>query len=563
VASITTDLVILNADIRAMTSNDTRYEALAASDGRISALGAAHQIEGLAGPETVVLDIRGRTVLPGFIDAHTHLGLVAKSFATAVDCRSPRVRSIADILARVRARCDETPPGTWLLAQGTGFQDELLEDRRFPTPDELDAVSAEHPIVYRSTLHHVVANRKALELAGITRDTPDPPGGGLERRPDGTPTGVLFEMFDRFPIPKPTDEELRTALHRVAWDEYLAHGVTSIQEIWDSIQLMSILGGQVRSREVPLRVRGYGWVPLAGSLEEIASGAIGDAEQETDWFESGGIKVFADGGTSTHTAAFYDDYADRPGWKGTLGMTVEELAAVFVAAHETHSQVMVHAAGDLAQDTMLDAVEVAAHPGARTLRHRIEHGANTTWTAARSERCRQLGVTPVPNPGFIYNYGEFWLGALGPARGAHCVPLRTLIEEGFTVAGNSDTSGADPILLNPFHNMWCTMRRETFRGRVLDPDERISREDAMTMYTRSAAELGHMERTRGTLELDKLADVIVLSEPVDLVRDEDWEELQVLHTVVDGRLVYSADDPQAQDLIVSGDPAAATERLEN
>jgi predicted amidohydrolase YtcJ len=421
VASITTDLVILNGDIRAMTSDDARYEALAVSDGRISALGAAHQIESLVGPATVVLDARGRTVLPGFIDAHTHYGLVAKSFATAVDCRSPRVRSVADILARIRARCEATPPGTWLLAQGTGFQDQMLEDGRFPTPDELEVVSAQHPIVYRSTLHHVVVNRTALELAGITRDTPDPPGGGLERHPDGTPTGVLYEMFDRFPIPKPTDEELRTALLRVAFDEYLAHGVTSIQEIWDSTQLMSILGELIRRREVPLRVRGYGWVPLAGSLEEIASGAIGDAVQEPDWFDSGGIKVFADGGTSTHTAAFYDEYADRPGWKGTLGMTVEELAAVFAAARENDTQVMVHAAGDLAQDTMLDAVQAAAGGCAGTLRHRIEHGANTCWTAARAERCRKLGVTPVANPGFIYNYGEFWQGALGPERSARCV----------------------------------------------------------------------------------------------------------------------------------------------
>jgi predicted amidohydrolase YtcJ len=216
---------------------------------------------------------------------------------------------------------------------------------------------------------------------------------------------------------------------------------------------------------------------------------------------------------------------------------------------------MVHAAGDLAQDTMLDAVDVAADGGARTLRHRIEHGANTAWTTARAERCRELGVVPVPNPGFIYNYGEFWPEALGPERSASCVPLRTLIDAGFTVAGNSDTTGGDPILLNPFHNMWCTMQRKTFRDRLLDPGESITREQALTMYTRSSARVGHMERTRGTLELGKLADVIVLSEPVDLVSEEDWEELTVLHTVVDGRLVYTADDPRAQDVIVAGDSA--------
>jgi predicted amidohydrolase YtcJ len=238
-------------------------------------------------------------------------------------------------------------------------------------------------------------------------------------------------------------------------------------------------------------------------------------------------------------------------------MTVDELAAVFTAARETQSQVMVHAAGDLALDTMLDAVEAAAQGGAAALGHRIEHGANTAWTPARAERCRQLGVTPVPNPGFIYNYGEFWQHALGPERSARCVPIKTLIETGFPISGNSDTSGADPILLNPFHNMWCVMRRETFRGRVLDPEERVSREQALTMYTRWSAQLGRMGASRGTLERDKLADVVVLSEPVDLVDEEAWEQLRVLHTIVDGRLVHTADDSEAHDLIVSGERASA------
>jgi hypothetical protein len=133
------------------------------------------------------------------------------------------------------------------------------------------------------------------------------------------------------------------------------------------------------------------------------------------------------------------------------------------------------------------------------------------------------------------------------------VPIKTLIESGFQVSGNSDTSGADPIVLNPFHNMACVMHRKTFRGRVLDPEERVTRDQALTMYTRWSAELGHMEASRGTLEPDKFADMIVLSEPIDQVGDEAWEQLEVLHTIVDGRLVYSADDQQAHDLIVSGE----------
>jgi predicted amidohydrolase YtcJ len=533
------DLLVIGGDVRTMDPRRPRAQALAARDGRIVAIGSTLELEGLRGARTETIDAHGATVLPGLIDAHGHFGHVARSMAGAVDCRTPPVGAIADILDRAASRARAVPPGTWILLQGTTFQDELIADGRFPTPAELTAVSTEHPIVYRSSLHHVVANRRALADAGIDATTVEPPGAHIERDPaTGEPTGVLAEMFDRLPIPPATEAQLAESIHRVAWEHYLAHGVTSIQEIWDSVEPMRLLARAIRVREIPLRVRGLGWVPLAGTVAEVASGAIGDVPLERDWFEGGAVKLFADGGTSSHTAAFYEEYLDAPGRRGALSYELGELAELIAEAQKAGAQVAVHAAGDLAQDITLAAFELAGTTPQAGLRPRIEHGANTAWTARRAEWCGRLGVLPVPNLGFIHNYGEFWPRSLGERRSRDCVPLRSLLDAGFQVPGTSDTTGGDPRLLNPFHNIWCAVTRETFAGRTIDPDQRISREEGLSMYTRFAAHAGHWETSRGTLAPGMLADVVVLSQSLDEVSDGDLGAVTVAQTVVDGRLVY-------------------------
>jgi predicted amidohydrolase YtcJ len=533
------DLLVLGGDVWTMDPRRPRAQALAARDGRIVAIGSTAELRGLRGAGTETIDARGATVLPGLIDAHGHFGHVARSMAAAVDCRTPPVGSIADILDRAATCARGAAPGTWILLQGTTFQDELIADGRFPTPAELTAISAEHPIVYRSSLHHVVANRRALADAGIDAATVEPPGAHIERDPaTGEPTGVLAEMFDRLPIPSATEAQLAESIHRVAWEHYLAHGVTSIQEIWDSVEPMRLLARAVRAREIPLRVRGLGWAPLAGAVAEVATGAIGDVPLERDWFEGGAVKLFADGGTSSHTAAFYEEYLDAPGRRGALNYELGELAELIAEAQQAGAQVAVHAAGDLAQDVTLAAFELAGTTPEADLRPRIEHGANTAWSARRSEWCKRLGVLPVPNLGFIHNYGEFWPRSLGERRSRDCVPLRTLLDAGFAVPGTSDTTGGDPRLLNPFHNIWCAVTRETFAGRTIDPSQRISLEEGLSMYTRFAAHAGHWETSRGMLAPGMLADAIVLSQALDDVSDGDLGAVTVAHTIVDGRLVY-------------------------
>ncbi len=195
-------IMIVGGDVRTMDPRTPRVEALAARDGKILALGSEEDLQPLRGPHTVVVDARGATVLPGLIDAHGHFGHVARSMATAVDCRTPPVKSVGDILARASERARAVAPGTWILLQGTTFQDELMKERRFPTPQELTEVSVDRPIVYRSSIHHLVVNRCALELAGIDRHTPEPPSARIERDADGEPTGVLAENVRPLPYPR-------------------------------------------------------------------------------------------------------------------------------------------------------------------------------------------------------------------------------------------------------------------------------------------------------------------------------------------------------------------------
>ncbi len=534
------ELLVLG-DVRTMglAPVPARARACACARGRIVAVGAERELAPLRGPDTVVLDAGSCTVLPGLIDAHGHFGHVARSMATAVDCRTPPVRSVAEIVRRATERACSLASGSWILLQGTTFQDELLDNRRFPTPEELSSISEEHPIVYRSSIHHLVVNRCALRAAGIGRDSEALASGRIERDADGEPTGVLAEMFDRLPIPPPSEEELAASIETVAWRDYLANGVTSIQEIWDSAQVMRLLGARVADGRVPLRVRGYGWVPLAGTVAEVASGAIADAPLVPDWFEGGGVKLFVDGGTSAHTAAFYDEYDDAPGRRGALSYELEQLTAHIVDAHAAGAQVALHACGDLAQDLSLAAYQLAGVRPEQDLRPRIEHGGNTAWTPWRARWCERLGVLPVPNLGFIYNYGEFWPRSLGE-RGRNCVPLRTMLEQGFPVPSSSDTTGGDPRLLQPFHNIWCAVNRRTFAGRTIDPEQRVSLEQGLAMYTRNAAYAGFWERSRGTLEVGKLADLVVLEGNLDEVAEDDLDRVRIAHTIVAGKVVYSA-----------------------
>ena len=536
------DLLLINGRLAgAPVTPGVTHDAIAVRDSRIAAIGDSATMLAAAPEDVTVLDADGRLVVPGFVDAHTHWGLCAQAESRAADCRI--ADSVEDILRVAREAVAETPTGEWVFLQGASFQDGRVREGRFPTGAELDAISTDHPIIYKSQLHHVVVNSHALRLAGITRETPDPPGSHIDRNPDtGEPTGELHDMWAMLPLPADDSRMTEAAMKRVGWDHFLSQGVTTLLEIVDSPQIMEMQRRLIADGEVPMRMRAVPWLPKAATIDEALEWAqSSDGPWIEDWFEFDGIKLFSDGGTSVCTAAFHDDYVGQPGNRGSLVYSDEQLRELLTAIHRQGLQALVHAAGDRAQDQVVAAFgDIGDRDEVRGARHRIEHMGNVGWSEDRARACEAVGVLPMPNLGFTYHFGEYWPRVLGSKVESQEIPLRSMLQRGFPLAGTSDTSGPDLVILHPLHNLATATLRQTYTGRVVNPSERIPASSALDMYTRGSAYSCRIEASRGTLEVGKLGDIAVIDGWKGDTEDEDTlRDLSVAHTIVGGDVVWS------------------------
>ncbi len=535
------DLLLLNARVRPMDRPDRLVDAVALRGDRVLAVGPAVELQArFVGPSTRLWDLRGRAVLPAFSDAHLHLELTALALARAVNCRTPPVTSIGDMVERLREAAARTPAGEWVIGQGTFFQDTLLADQRYPDRHDLDRVSREHPVMVRLSFHAVALNSLALRLCGIGRETPDPPGGQIQRDASGEPTGMTRDMAHHLKLPDPRPGELRRALLEVGRRDLLAHGVTAIQEISGSRLGVQTLAALVQSQQLPLRVALSLHVPGTLALERALARDLEGVEFDERWLSDGGIKLFADGGTTAHAAAFYQPYADEPSTSGRLAYRADEIADLFEACDRAGRRVSIHAVGDRAQDAVLDGFEafLRRRPDRRPLLHRVEHAGNLVASDARLRRYQALGLLPVPNPTFIYTFGDALRVYLGPERARQPFRFRSMLEMGFPLPGSSDCTGPEPLGLSPLFNIWCLATRQTARGSLLWPDEAISVQQGLVLFTRNAAAALGQDRERGTLEPGKLADLVVLErDPLD-VPPEQVKDLRVDCTLVGGRVAY-------------------------
>jgi len=530
-------IAVVNGDLRTMVEGDRRGpRAIGIKNGRIEIVGTVDEVLSRLPDGAEVIDAEGHTVLPGFIDAHCHWGLAAKTYAISSYVGLPEVQSIDELIEAGRRAAAAAAAGDWVLLQGSAFQELYIRERRTPTRSDLDAISTRHPVLYRTALHTVVLNRRALEVAGITADTAPPPGAHIELDPEtGEPSGVMHEMWGHLPLPNATEDQMRAQLIRIAEAHLLGNGVTTIHEIWDSPEILLMQAELIRSRRIPLRLEAFGWSGLAGTTAEIAAGATVNDCEEADWLTLGGVKLFADGGTSARTAALFEDYTDDPGNRGILNLSDDELRRELTIARDAGVKIMVHAAGDRAYDQLLRAAEAIGHtPEDEPLR--IEHGGNHSWNEDFAERCRKFGVLPVPNVSFIGTYGEMWPGSLGPVRTANMVPLRSMLDQGFPVPDTSDTTGSALAQLNPLLNIWRAVTRKSFGGQPVSPAEAISLDEALVMATRNGARTaGNLDR--GVLKPGLLGDVIVLSHDLTDIDVDALPEVAVTHTIVGGRRV--------------------------
>ncbi len=503
-------------------------EAMAIAEGKIIALGSNSAIDGYRRPSTQVIDLQGKTVLPGFIDAHQHQLYMGLSFHQ-VDATSDSVSSIGDIVEKLRQQATTTKSGRWI--EGRGYHDARLAENRNPNRYDLDQATTDHPIFLTRMCGHIMAlNSRALDLAGITSDTPDPPGGHIERDSDtGEPTGVLHETAMRLlrrAVPPPSSQALKDAILEGA-SHNLSKGITTVWEPSIEPDHLEAYRKLVAEGNLPIRVTmAHKKILRSGEEVPLPSRFTGD------WLSLVAVKLFQDGGFGGATAALTSPYTNDPDTSGLLVMEQEELNQRVRDIHHAGLRVSVHAIGDAAIISVLHAVEEAlAEKPMHNHRHRIEHcGLPIPPLPAR---IKQLEMIPVVQPPFLWFDGDVYMDRVGEGRANWLYPIKTLLDVGLTVAGSSD----GPVVpdVSPLLGIYTAVTRQSRNGRIVAEAEGISVKEAIELYTVNAAYACGEEHIKGSFATGMLADCVVLEDDPMKVDIESLPDLPIHQVIVNGK----------------------------
>ena len=527
------DLIVTNARIYTVDENRPIVEAMAIRDGRVVATGPQRGIMTLRGPNTQVLDLNGRTVIPGMIDAHVHLLNLGNSLRN-VDLVG--TTSYVEVVSRVAARAKETPAGAWIL--GRGWDQNDWGDTRFPTHDALSRAVPNHPVVLtRIDGHATLANAAAMRAAGVNAQTQDPSGGRLERAADGTPTGVLVDaamgLVNRH-VPPATKEQTKTAV-QAAIAEMNRWGLTSVHDAGVGRATIDLY--EEVAREGRFNIRDY--VMVANNDEAInhflQRGPQSGLYDGRLWIKA--IKISADGALGSRGAALIEPYADDPKNTGLSLVPPGRVRDVSVKALRGGFQVNVHAIGDRANRTVLDefAEALTLVPFADH-RFRIEHAQIIHPDDV--PRFAQLGVIPSMQASHQTSDMYWAVNRLGPTRVLGAYAWRSLLNTGVIIANGSDL----PVeRTNPLISFMASVSRQDARGWPAGgwyPEQRMTRDEALKSMTIWAAFAGFMEEEVGSLAPGKLADFVVLDQDIMRVPPELILGTNVLATYLGGRAVF-------------------------
>lgn len=526
------DIVLVNGHVMTGSGSPSAATAVAVRGGRIVAVGQDADVREWMGRGVEVIDLRGRTITPGFNDAHCHpmyLGFGLQQ----VDAATPPNRSIADIVARVAERVRSVPPGTWVRARG--YDQARLAEQRHPTRHDLDPVSPEHPVlVVRACGHIGVANSRALALAGIDRNTPDPEGGTIDRDAHGEPTGVVREAaltLVQQAIGAPTREQIADAL-RAAGRQFLSEGITSVAEA--GIRTSDEMGAYLdlaQAGELPVRT--YLMMMIDETLGPLSDLGLrtgfGDA-----WLRIGPAKIFLDGSIGGRTARMSQPYEGEDDNIGLWMQDPQVMKEKIKAAHRAGFQCCAHAIGDAAIELLVMAFEEALAEQPRpNHRHRIEH--SSILRPDLIDRIQRLGAIPVPGTTFLWAFHKAYVQNLGMDRIRYAYAMRTFFDRGIIAPASSDAP-VDPT--NPMIGIQTMVTRRSEEGVEIWPEERITLEEAIRAYTYNGAYASFEEDIKGTIEVGKLADIAVLETDLRTVPPENLAQVRVDLTIVEGRIVY-------------------------
>ena len=544
------DTIYYNGHFVTMWDAHPTAQAIAIRGNRFLAVGTLAEVRAAANPSASQIDLHGRTVLPGLQDSHTHPITAALA---EQDGPIPVLKSIAEIQAYIRKQVATTSP-THLIFIPKLYSTRLT-DHRYPTRQELDA-AAPNRAAMTDNEYSAVLNSAALRQIGVTRDTPEPANGKIIKDKNGEPNGLIVgapQLLARLRAAKThTHEDMVWAL-KAMQKAYNAVGITSTIDRAEGPEGFSVYR-DVRDQNA-LTVRSYvTYLITAQGTPGQVRGQIEAMPLVTgsgdDWYRIGSLKTIADGGILLGTAYMREPYGEHteiygyhdPEYRGVLSVPRENLMEMAKTANRLGWQMTAHVTGDGSLDALLDAYEAAnrERPIA-SRRFTVTHG-NFAGPQALS-RAHELGVVFDCQPAWLYEDGAAIKDVFGPARMANFLPLRSMFDRGIVVAGGSDhMKGFDSRTAinpyNPFLGMWIAITRKTTAGTVLGPEQTITREQALRMWTLNGAYLSFEEDIKGSIEPGKLADLVVISKdilhcPVDEIRD-----IEALLTVVDGRAVY-------------------------
>lgn len=540
------DSIYTNGTVLTMNNSEDQVEAVAVTDGKISAVGTSKEMMAMADADTKKVDLKGQTMLPGFIDAHGHFFYMAEYAYAWVDLNSSPigdVKTIDDMLVLLKKRAENTPEGEWIL--GWGYDDTNVKDMRHPTKADLDAVSTKHPIYIQHISGWVSsANSLALKKAGITRDTPNPENGTIFKDESGEPTGVIGAgqppVYNV--VPKFKKEDYIAAM-KSGSDLYAAAGVTSAQEGWGDHNQWQMLNAALKAGTLNVRVNFWpigqgGAAEKEGQYPQISSG---DAVDDNNMLALGARKLTADGSIQGYSGFLSEPYhvpqeGEDPHFRGKPSFPYETLETMAVNLQKEGKQIAIHGNGDAGLDYILDALEAAqkAHPR-KDSRPIVVH----SQMAREDQLARMKALNAIPS--FFVTHTYFWGDRhyekfMGPERAKRMSPVRSAVnnELKFTLHNDTYVTPMDPLM-----SVWSAVNRMTSGGRDLGKDQQgVSVYQALQGVTTNAAYQAFEDDIKGSIEVGKLADFVVLKENPLTVESMKIKDIAVSATIVGDKLVY-------------------------
>ena len=540
------DVVFFNGQVATFDAAGTTVEAVAAKDGRILKVGKSAEMKALAGPSTRLVDLGGKTVVPGLIDGHCHPMETMMMKQTWVDCRYPETASVKQALEHIAAWAQKTPKGEWIFAACVSASENKFQEKRLPNKAELDVAAPNNPIIVANGTHMGLANTAALTALGIKKGTTKlPHGGSVILDKDGEPTGVLTDAQADAPT-TPTVAQLERYYLKDIQEFWNRHGFTSFMAITPAAALPVLQKIAAAKVQPTIRYTTSIWSSANGKdmPDDLASFRM-PKTADPGWYRFGAIKVWIDGENDCRTGLMYGPYVghfetDPPGGRGTLVTPQPEADRFAGIASRNRVISMMHCSGDEAIDIGLTAYEHQIQSGAQGKIMRIEHFGMFQLTDKQLRRAKAItakGFNISVQPTWLLDLVKADYENMGPERTRTGFMFRSMIDAGIEPAAGSDVTGIYLDNVNPFLGIYAAVTRNSDKG-IFMPEQAVSVTEALKMWTIWAARAMGEGDLKGSIEPGKFADMTVLSDDIFTMPKQGLKDVKTLKTIVGGNVVY-------------------------